>query len=142
MSSFTPTKVPQMHKSRKERKRGINRKRNQRTHHSHTTKKHPKFPRTPPKFRKKRDCTLQVSHVHKCQVSTYPNLHLEVSHCAIIQGFGLSKTTLQVSTYPTKPPEFPHAHWVWEFLTIQRPNPPPAPPRTGGNPSVCVPKNA
>ena len=39
------------------------------------------------------------------QVSTYPTKHPEVSQCVKIRGFGLSKTTLQVSTYPTKHPE-------------------------------------
>lgn len=148
----------------------------------------------PPKFRQNHDCTLQVSHVHRCQVSARSNLHPEVSQCAKIQGFGLSKTTLQVSTYPTKHPEVSQyakiqgfglskttlqvsfSHEVRGVRTIQRPNtpqpntprsilgsliaskiptfqgkfshlggldrPPPAPPRTGGNPSVCVPKNA
>ena len=38
MSSFAPTKVPQMHECRKERKRRTYRKSNQRTHHTHTTK--------------------------------------------------------------------------------------------------------
>lgn len=98
MSSFAPTKVPKMHECRKERKRRTYRKSNQRAHHTHTTK-------YTPKFRKYHDCTLQVSHVHRCQVSTYPTKHPEVSQCAQIQGFGLSKMTLQVSTYPTKHPE-------------------------------------
>ena len=175
----------------------------------------------PPKFRKYHDCTLQVSHVHRCQVSTHSTKHPEVSQCAKIQGFGLSKTTLQVSTHPTKHPEFrnapkskvsdylkrpsnfpptqqstpkfrnalkskvsdylkrpskfPFTHEVRGFglsndpthpnqtppkhfgvsdslqnTYLSRENftpwgldrPPPAPPRTGGNPSVCVPKNA
>lgn len=150
-----------------------------------------------PKFRQNHDCTLQVSYVHRCQVSTYSTKHPEVSQCAKLQGFGLSKTTLQVSTYPIKPPKFHNTlkskvsdypkrpsqflstHEVREFLTIPPPThptkyphhtprsllgsliaskmphlsrenftpwgldrPPPAPPRTGGNPSVCVPKNA
>ena len=132
-----------------------------------------------------------------------PTKHPEVSQCAKIRGFGLSKTTLKVSQCLPKPqtdtlqflnlqnhlsksqkvtkrhPEFLYTHEIWEFLTIQRPQctrpnphtappkpfgvsdclqnphlsrenftpwgldrPPPAPPRTGGNPSVCVPKNA
>lgn len=90
------------------RKKARNKQKAQPTHtpHPHNEKAPPRFPRTPPKFRKKRDCTLQVSRVHKCQVSAHPNLHPEVSQCAQIQGFGLSKTTLQVSTYPIKHPEF------------------------------------
>lgn len=223
MSSFAPTKVPKMHECRKERKRRTYRKSNQRAHHTHTTK-------MPPKFRQNHDCTLQVSLVHRCQVSTYATKHTEVSQYAKLQGFGQPKTTLQVSTHPTKHPEvsqcakirgfglskttlqvsrclpkpptdtlqflnlqnhlsrsqkvtkrhpeFLYTHEIWEFLTIQRPQctrpnthaprslsgsliaskiptfqgkishlegldrPPPAPPRTGGNPSVCVPKNA
>ena len=132
-----------------------------------------------------------------------PTKHPEVSQCAKIQGFGLSKTTLQVSQCLPKPQtntlqfprlqnhllrsqkvtkrhsKFPYTHEVREFLTIPPHNapdqtptphprsllgsliaskiryfsrenftpwgldrPPPAPPRTGGNPSVCVPKNA
>ena len=110
-------------------------------HHTHTTK-------IPPKFRQNHDCTLQVSHVHRCQVSAHPNLHPEVSQCAQIQGLGLSKTTLRVSqclpqsqTYTlqlpslqnhllrsqkvTKQhPEVLYAHEVREFRTIQRPNAP------------------
>lgn len=38
MSSSTPTKVPQMHESRKERKRRTYRKSNQRAHYTHPTK--------------------------------------------------------------------------------------------------------
>ena len=179
----------------------------------------------PPKFRKNHDCTLQVSHVHRCQVSTYATKHTEVSQCAKIRGFGLPKRPSKfppiqqstpkfhnalksevsnylkrpskfpptqqstpkfrnapkskVSDYPKQPSKFPYTHEVREFLTIPPTNapdqtptphprsilgfliaskiptfqgkishlggldrPPPAPPRTGGNPSVCVPKNA
>ena len=110
-----------------------------------------------PKFRQNHDCTLQVSHVHRCQVSAHPNLHPEVSQCAQIQGLGLSKTTLRVSqclpqsqTYTlqlpslqnhllrsqkvTKQhPEVLYAHEVREFRTIQRPNAPrPPPPKSFG----------
>ena len=169
--------------------------------------------------------------MHRCQVSTHPTKHPEVSQCAQIQGFGLPKrpskfppiqqstpkfhNTLKskVSDYLKRPSkfrdvypspqtdtlqflnlqnhlsrsqkvtkrhsEFLYTHEVREFLTIPHPNapnqtptqhprsllgsliaskiptlqgkfshlggldrPPPAPPRTGGNPSVCVPKNA
>ena len=138
MSSFTPTKVPQMHECRKERKRRTYRKSNQRAHRTHTTK-------YTPKFRKYHDCTLQVSHVHRCQVSARSNLHPEVSKCAQIQGLGLSKTTLRVSQclpqsqtytlqFPSlqnhllssqkvikRHPESLYTHEVREFLTIQRP---------------------
>ena len=84
----------------------LKRNKRQPTHTPHPHNKiHPKFPRMPPKFRQNHDCTLQVSHVHRCQVSTYSTKHPEVSQCAKIQGFGLSKTTFQVSTYPTKHPK-------------------------------------
>ena len=99
MNSFAPTKVPKMHECRKERKRRTYRKSNQRTHHTHATK-------YTPKFRKYHDCTLQVSHVHRCQVSAHPNLHPEVSQCAKIQGFGQPKTPLQVSRCLPKPPNW------------------------------------
>ena len=138
MSSFAPTKVPKMHECRKERKRRTYRKSNQRAHRTHTTK-------YTPKFRKYHDCTLQVSHVHRYQVSTYPTKHPEVSQYAKIQSFGLPKTALQVSRCLPKPPnytlqfpnlqnhlsrsqkvtkrrpEFLYTHEIWEFLTIQRP---------------------
>ena len=88
------------------RKKAKNLQKEQPTHTPHPHNKiTPKFPRMPPKFRQNHDCTLQVSHVHRCQVSARSNLHPEVSQCAKIRGFGLSKTTHQVSTYPTKHPE-------------------------------------
>ena len=85
--------------------------------------------------------------------SFHPTKHPEVSQCAKIQGFGLSKTTLQVPTYPIKPPKFhntlkskvsdypkhpskfPYTHEVREFLTIHplqrpRPNTHTTPPRS------------
>lgn len=84
----------------------LKRKKRQTTHTPHPHNKiPPKFSRMPPKFRQNHDCTLQVSIVHRCQVSTYATKHPEVSQYAQIQGFGLSKTPLQVSTYPTKHPE-------------------------------------
>ena len=110
-------------------------------HTTHTTK-------YTPKFRKYHDCTLQVSHVHRCQVSARSNLHPEVSQCAQIQGLRLSKTTLRVSQclpqsqtytlqFPSlqnhllssqkvikRRPEVLYAHEVREFRTIQRPNAP------------------
>lgn len=73
---------------------------------THTPHPHNKIP---PKFRQSHDCTLQVSHVHRCQVSTYPTKHPEVSQCAKIRGFGLPKMPLQVSTHPTKHPKFRNA---------------------------------
>lgn len=82
------------------------------------------------------------------RVSTYATKHPKVSQCAKTQGFGLSKTPLQVSRCLPKPqtntlqfprlqnhlsrsqrvtkrhPEFLYTHEVREFLTIQRPNTP------------------
>ena len=135
MSSFAPTKVPKMYESRKERKRRTYRKSNQRAHRTHTTKKHPEVSPN-------HDCTLQVSHVHRCQVSTYATKHTEVSQCAKIRGFGLPKrpskfpptqqstpkfhNTLKskVSDYPKRPSKFLSTHEVREFLTIPHPNAP------------------
>ncbi len=99
MSSFAPTKVPKMHECRKERKRRTYRKSNQRAHHTHTTK-------MPPKFRQNHDCTLQVSLVHRCQVSAHPNLHPEVSQCAQIQGFGLPKRPSKFPPIQQSTPKF------------------------------------
>ena len=102
MSSFAPTKVPKMHECRKERKRRTYRKSNQRAHHTHTTK-------MPPKFRQNHDCTLQVSLVHRCQVSAYPTKHPEVSQCAKIQGFGLPKRLSKFPPTQQSTPKFHHA---------------------------------
>ena len=89
------------------RKKAKNLQKEQPTHtpHPHNENAPRSFHEYTPKFRQNHDCTLQVSHVHRCQVSTYPTKHPEISQCAQIQGFGLSKMTLQVSTYPTKHPE-------------------------------------
>ena len=213
-----PDKSPQNARMPK-RKKAKNLQKEQPTHTPHPHNK------IPPKFRQKHDCTLQVSHVHRCQVSARSNLHPEVSQCVKIQGFGLPKRPSKfpptqqstpkfhnalksevsdylkrpskfpptqqstpkfhntpkskVSGYLKQPSKFPYTHEVREFLSIQRPNapnqtptphprsilgsliaskiptfqgkishlgvstyPPPTPPRTGGNPSVCVPKNA
>lgn len=122
----------------------LKRKKRQTTH-THNKIPPRSFHEYTPKFRKYHDCTLQVSHVHRCQVSARSNLHPEVSQCAQIQGLGLSKTTLRVSqclpqsqTYTLQFPslqnhllssqkvikrhlEFLYTHEVREFLTIQRP---------------------
>ena len=101
-----PDKSPQNARKPK-RLNTLKRKKRQSMHtpHPHNENAPRSFHEYTPKFRKYHDCTLQVSHVHRCQVSAHPNLHPEVSQCAKIQGFGLSKMTLQVSTYPTKHPE-------------------------------------
>ena len=114
-------------------------------HTTPTQRNTPEVSTNTPKFRKYHDCTLQVSHVHRCQVSARSNLHPEVSQCAQIQGLGLSKTTLRVSQclpqsqtytlqFPSlqnhllssqkvikRHPESLYTHEIREFLTIQRP---------------------
>ena len=122
-----------MHECRKERKRRTYRNSNQRTHHTHTTK-------MPPKFRQNHDCTLQVSHVHRCQVSTYPTKHPEVSQCAKIQGFRLPKRPSkfppiqqstpkfrntpksQVSGYLKQPSKFRNVYPIPQTDTLQFPS--------------------
>ena len=125
----------------------LKRKKRQATHtpHPHNEKAPRSFHEYTPKFRKYHDCTLQVSHVHRCQVPARSNLHPEVSQCAKIQGYGLSKTTLKVSQCLPKPQtntlqfprlqnhlsrsqkvtkrhsKFPYTHEVREFLTIPHP---------------------
>lgn len=204
MSSFTPTKVPQMLECRKERKRRTYRKSNQRTHRTHTTKKHPevstnaprsfanttiahskflmcidaKFPHTP-------ICTPKFHNALKSKVSDYlkrPSKFRDVYPSPptdTLQFLNLQNHLSKSQKVKKQHPEFLYTHEIWEFLTIQRPQctrpnphalprslsgsliaskiptfqwknshlggldrPPPAPPRTGGNPSVCVPKNA
>lgn len=198
MSSFTPTKVPKTHECRKERKRRTYRKSNQRTHHTHTTKKHPEVStNTPRSFAKN---TIAHSKFLMCIDAKFPptqqstpkfhnalnskvsgNLKRPSKFPPTQQSTPKFRNALKskVSDYLKRPSKFPYTHEVWEFLTIQRPNapdqtptphprsilgsliaskiptfqgkishlggldrPPPAPPRTGGNPSVCVPKNA
>ena len=87
------------------RKKAKNIQKEQPTHtpHPHNEKAPRSFHEDTPKFRKYHDCTLQVSHVHRCQVFTHPTKHSEVSQCAQIQCLGLSKTTLRVSQYLPKP---------------------------------------
>lgn len=142
MSSFAPTKVPQMHECRKERKRRTYRKSNQRTHHTHThtTKKHPevstntprsfanttiahskflmcidaKFPHTP-------ICTPKFRNVQKSEVSDY--LKRPSKFPPTQQNTSKFRNALKskVSGYLKRPSKFPYTHEVREFLTIQRP---------------------
>ena len=218
MSSFTPTKVPKMHESRKERKRRTYRKSNQRTHHTHTTKMPRSFAKTTiahskflmcidAKFPHALICTPKFHNAPKSKVSDYPKRPSKFPPTQQSTPKFRNAPKSKVSDYlkqpskfpPTqqsapkfrnapkskvsgnlkRPSKFPYTHEVREFLTIQRPNapdqtptphprslsgsliaskirylsrenftpwgldrPPPAPPRTGGNPSVCVPKNA
>ena len=76
----------------------LKRKKRQTTHTPHPHHK------IPPKFRQNHDCTLQVSLVHRCQVSAYPP---EVSQCAKIQGFGLPK---RLSKFPPTQQNTPKFH--------------------------------
>ena len=143
MSSFAPTKVPQMHECRKERKRRTYRKSNQRTHHTHTTKKHPevstktprsfanttiahskflmcidaKFPHTP-------ICTPKFRNVQKSEVSDY--LKRPSKFSPIQQSTPKFRNTpkSKVSGYLKQPSKFPYTHEVRESLTIQRLNTP------------------
>lgn len=156
----TPDKSPQNARMPK-RKKAKNLQKEQPTHtpHPHNENAPRSFHEYTPKFRKYHDCTLKVSHVHRCQVSTYPTKHPEVSQCAKIRGFGLPKTTLQVSRCLPKPKtdtlqfpnlqnhlsrsqkvtkrqtEFPYTHEVREFLTI------PHPQRTRPNTHTAPPKH-
>ena len=95
------------------------------TPHPHNENAPRSFHEYTPKFRKYHDCTLKVSHVHRCQVSTYPTKHPEVSQCAKIQGFGLPKRPSKFPPIQQSTPKFPYTHEVREFLTIhpQRPRP-------------------
>lgn len=130
-----------MHECRKERKRRTYRNSNQRTHHTHTTK-------MPPKFRQNHDCTLQVSHVHRCQVSTYPTKppkfrntpNSKVSdylkrpsefrnvypspQTDTLQFPSLQNHLLRSQKVTKRHPKFLYAHEVRESRTIQRPNAP------------------
>lgn len=81
----------------------LKRKKRQTTHTPHPHHK------IPPKFRQNHDCTLQVSLVHRCQVSAYPTKHPEVSQCAKIQGFGLPKRLSKFPPTQQSTPKFHHA---------------------------------
>ena len=81
----------------------LKRKKRQTTHTPHPHHK------LPPKFRQNHDCTLQVSLVHRCQVSAYPTKHPEVSQCAKIQGFGLPKRLSKFPPTQQSTPKFHHA---------------------------------
>ena len=192
-----PDKSPQnARKPKRKKAKNLQKEQPTRTLHPHN--------KIPPKFRKYHDCTLQVSHVHRCQVSTqqstpkfrnapkskvsdylkrpskFPPTQQSTPKFHNAPKSKVSDYLKQPSKFPPtqqSTPKFPYTHEVREFLTIQRPNapdqtptppkhfggsdslqkphlsrenftpwgldrPPPAPPRTGGNPSVCVPKNA
>lgn len=167
MSSFAPTKVPKMHECRKERKRRTYRKSNQRTHRTHTTKKHPevstntprsfanttiahskllmcidaKFPHTP-------ICTPKFRNAPKSKVSDYLIRPSKFPYTHEVREF----LTIQrpQCTRPNTPRSLLGSLIASKIRYLSREiftpwgldRPPPAPSRTGGNPSVCVPKNA
>lgn len=150
MSSFTPTKVPKMHKCRKERKRRTYRKSNQRTHHTHTTKKHPEVSTKTPrsfanttiahskflmcidaKFSPTQQSTPKFHNAPKSNVSDYlkrpsefrniyPSPQTETLQFPILQNH-----LLRSQKVTKRHPELLYAHEVREFRTIQRPNAPP-----------------
>ena len=122
MSSFAPTKVPKMHECRKERKRRTYRKNNQRTHHTHTTKYPRSFHEYTPKFRKYHDCTLQVSHVQKSEVSDY--LKRPSKFPPIQQSTPKFRNALnsKVSDYLKRPSKFRDVYPSPQTDTLQFPN--------------------
>lgn len=112
MSSFTPTKVSQMHECRKERKRRTYRKSNQRTHHTHTTKTHPEVStNTPRSFAK---TTIAHSKFLMCIDAKFPPIQQSTPKFR-------NAPKSKVSGYLKQPSKFPYTHEVREFLTIQRP---------------------
>ncbi len=98
MSSFTPTKVPKMHECRKERKRRTYRKNNQRTHHTHTTKKHPEVSTNTP--RSFANTTIANSKFLMCIDAKFPPTQQSAPKFRNVQ-----KT--KVSDYLKRPSKFP-----------------------------------
>ena len=132
MSSSTPTKVPQMHESRKERKRRTYRKSNQRAHYTHPTKYPRSFANTTiahskfllcidAKFPPTQQSTPKFRNVQKSEVSNY--LKRPSKFPPIQQSTPKFHNALKskVSDYPKRPSKFLSTHEVREFLTIQRP---------------------
>lgn len=101
-----PDKSPQNARMPK-RLNTLKRKKRQPTHTPHPHNKiHPEVPTNTP--RSFANTTIAHSKFPMCIDAKFPHTptkHPEVSQCAKIRGFGLSKTTLQVSTHPTKHPE-------------------------------------
>ena len=138
MSSFAPTKVPQMHECRKERKRRTYRKSNQRTHHTHTTKYPRSFANTTiahsmflmcidAKFPPTQQSTPKFHNAPKSKVSgnlkrpskfrdVYPSPQTDTLQFPNLQNH-LSRSQKATKRHP----EFLYTHEVREFLTIQRP---------------------
>ena len=141
MSSFTPTKVPKMHESRKERKRRTYRKSNQHAHHTHTTKKHPEvsqcaqiqgfgLPKRPSKFPPIQQSTPKFHNTLKSKVSDYlkrPSKFRDVypsPQTDTLQFLNLQNHLSRSQKVTKRHSEFLYTHEVREFLTIQRPNAP------------------
>ena len=125
MSSFTPTKVPQMLECRKERKRRTYRKSNQRTHRTHTTKKHPEVSTNAP--RSFANTTIAHSKFLMCIDAKFPHTPICTPKFRNVQ-------KSEVSDYLKRPSKFPYTHEVREFLTI------PHPQRTRPNTHTTPPK--
>lgn len=105
----------------------------------------------PSKFPPTQQSTPKFHNALKSKVSDYLKRPFEFPYTHEVRGFGLSNDP----THPTKHPHHtPKPFGVSDCLQNPPPfkgkfytlgvstNPPPTPPRTGGNPSVCVPKNA
>ena len=130
-----PDKSPQnARKPKRKKAKNLQKEQPTRTLHPHN--------KIPPKFRKYHDCTLQVSHVHRCQVSTQQStpkfrnapkskvsdyLKRPSKFPPIQQSTPKFHNTLKskVSDCLKRPSKFPYTHEVREFLTI---HPPPTTP--------------
>lgn len=146
MSSSTPTKVPKIHESRKERKRRTYRKSNQRTHHTHTTKYPRSFHEYPRSFAKTTIahskflmcidakfphtpiCTPKFRNVQKSEVSDYlkrPSKFRDVypspPKTDTLQFPNFQNNLSRSQKVTKRHPEFLSTHEVREFLTIPHP---------------------
>lgn len=126
-----PDKSPQnARKPKRKKAKNLQKEQPTRTLHPHN--------KIPPKFRKYHDCTLQVSHVHRCQVSTQQSTpkfrnapKSKVSdYLKRPSKFPPTQQSApkfhntpksKVSGYLKHPSKFLSTHEVREFLTIQRP---------------------
>lgn len=101
----------------------------------------------PSKFPPTQQSTPKFHNAPKSKVSDYLKRPSKFPFTHEVRGFGLSNDP----THPNQTPPKPFGvSYSLQNLHLSRENftpwgfdrPPPAPPRTGGNPSVCVPKNA
>lgn len=105
-----PDKSPQNARMpKREKAKNLQKEQPTRTPHPHNENAPRSFHEYTPKFRKYHACTLQVSHVHRCQVSTYATKHTEVSQCAKIRGFGLPKRPSKFPPIQQSTPKFHNA---------------------------------